>query len=94
MDIFTLLIFLGTDSVAEVRTLRAATVAQARRTAEIIMRTQPAAAGHQLWRNGICVARTYPTPDMGRDAKDACKTREVDEPDADKNDPMPHALVH
>jgi hypothetical protein len=61
VNVFTLLIFQGSDSVSEVRTIRADDVAQARRTAELIMRTQPAAAGHQLWRDGVCISRTYPT---------------------------------
>jgi hypothetical protein len=61
LDVFTLLVFEGTDSVAEVRTIRAEGVAQARRMVETLMRTKPAAAGHQLWRDGVCLSRTYPS---------------------------------
>jgi hypothetical protein len=61
LNVFTLLIFQGSDSVSQVRTIRADTVEQARRTAEMIMQTHPAAAGHQLWRDGQCISRTYPT---------------------------------
>jgi hypothetical protein len=60
VDVFTLLVFEGSDSVVEVRTIRAEDAAHARRTVEAIMRTRPAAAGHQLWRDGVCLSRTYP----------------------------------
>jgi len=60
MQLFTLLIFSRSDKVTDVKSIRAADVAAAVKSAEHIMLTSPTAAGYQLWRSGNLVAKTFP----------------------------------
>jgi hypothetical protein len=49
------------DSVALVQTVRAPSVSDAMRIAEVVSQARPRLAGYQLWHRGERVAATFPT---------------------------------
>jgi hypothetical protein len=57
---FTLVLLDATEAVSAVRTLRVGDLGTAMEAAEMLLLTQPAAAGYELWVAGNKIAAAHP----------------------------------